>query len=361
MTREPYIAVVGPSAGTPAELALGEAIGRGIAESGGVLVCGGMGGVMEAAAGGCAEAGGRSVGILPGDSRLDANPYVTVAVATGMGEARNAIVVRSADVVIAVRGEYGTLSEIALALKMGKPVDRARHLGARAGRRARGGDRPSLGPRRRGLEGLPARRPPLGSAFRASDRVRKGPKGHGPLGRMADAPVPEMGHPEPTTASASEGVARMILGVTLLALGGLCTAAMVGVLLGATNDGTFVIAGSITLSHQSGAAFAVCLSVVAMGLLFLGLRRLEIWRAKRALEGRSDQRVPDIEQLARLRLLHMRYEQLKREVEGLEVRRSVALGEYPGAETLDETEDEVWLVPEVEGSTLSRRIRSETG
>ncbi len=153
----------------------------------------------------------------------------------------------------------------------------------------------------------------------------------------------------------------MILGVTLLALGGLCTAAMVGVLLGATNDGTFVIAGSITLSHQSGAAFAVCLSVVAMGLLFLGLRRLEIWRAKRALEGRSDQRVPDIEQLARLRLLHMRYEQLKREVEGLEVRRSVALGEYPGAETLDETEDEVWLVPEVEGSTLSRRIRSETG
>jgi uncharacterized protein (TIGR00725 family) len=122
MTREPYIAVVGPSAGTPTELALGEAVGRGIAEAGGVLVCGGMGGVMEAAAGGCADAGGRSVGILPGDSRLDANPYVTVAVATGMGEARNAIVVRSADVVIAVRGEFGTLSEIALALKMGKPV-----------------------------------------------------------------------------------------------------------------------------------------------------------------------------------------------------------------------------------------------
>ena len=77
---------------------------------------------MESAAGGCADAGGRSVGILPGDSRLDANPYLTVAVATGMGEARNAIVVRTADVVIAVRGEFGTLSEIALALKMGKPV-----------------------------------------------------------------------------------------------------------------------------------------------------------------------------------------------------------------------------------------------
>jgi len=68
------------------------------------------------------DAGGRSVGILPGDSRLDANPYLTVAVATGMGEARNAIVVRTADVVIAVRGEFGTLSEIALALKIGKPV-----------------------------------------------------------------------------------------------------------------------------------------------------------------------------------------------------------------------------------------------
>jgi hypothetical protein len=122
MTRETYIAVVGPSAGTPAELAIGEAVGRRIAEAGSVLVCGGMGGVMEAAAGGCADAGGRSVGILPSESRLDANPYVTIAVATGMGEARNAIVVRTADVVIAVHGEYGTLSEIALALKMGKPV-----------------------------------------------------------------------------------------------------------------------------------------------------------------------------------------------------------------------------------------------
>ena len=122
MSREHYIAVVGPSAGTPAELALGEAVGRLIAEAGAVLVCGGMGGVMEAAAGGSADAGGRSVGILPSESRLDANPYVTVAVATGLGEARNALVVRTADAVIAVHGEFGTLSEIALALKMGKPV-----------------------------------------------------------------------------------------------------------------------------------------------------------------------------------------------------------------------------------------------
>jgi uncharacterized protein (TIGR00725 family) len=120
--REPYVAVVGPSAGTPAELAIGEAVGRLLAEAGAVLVCGGMGGMMEAAAGGAIGAGGRTVGILPSASRLEGNPYLTVAVATGMGEARNAIVVRTADVLIAVHGEYGTLSEIALALKIGKPV-----------------------------------------------------------------------------------------------------------------------------------------------------------------------------------------------------------------------------------------------
>jgi uncharacterized protein (TIGR00725 family) len=120
--KEPYVAVVGPSAGTPAELALGEAVGRLLAKAGAVLVCGGMGGVMEAAAGGAVKAGGKTVGILPSGSRLEGNPYLTVAVATGMGEARNVIVVRTADVVIAVHGEFGTLSEIALALKIGKPV-----------------------------------------------------------------------------------------------------------------------------------------------------------------------------------------------------------------------------------------------
>ncbi len=122
MKRDVYIAVIGPSAASPAEHQLGEEIGRRIAEAGAVLVCGGLGGLMEAAASGCAKVGGRSVGILPGISRDEANPYLTVAVATGMGEARNAIVVRSADAVIAVSGEFGTLSEIALALKMGKPV-----------------------------------------------------------------------------------------------------------------------------------------------------------------------------------------------------------------------------------------------
>ena len=121
MSKDVYIAVVGPSAATPAEHALGEEVGRLIAEAGAVLVCGGLGGLMEAAASGCTQAGGRSVGVLPGE-RSQANPYLTVVVATGMGEARNAIVVRTADVVIAVAGEFGTLSEIALALKLGKPV-----------------------------------------------------------------------------------------------------------------------------------------------------------------------------------------------------------------------------------------------
>ena len=120
--RERYIAVVGPSAGSPSEHVIADEIGKLIAEAGAVLVCGGMGGVMEAAASGCIQAGGKTVGILPTESRLEANPYLTIAVATGMGEARNAIVVRTADVVIAVHGEYGTLSEIALALKVGKPV-----------------------------------------------------------------------------------------------------------------------------------------------------------------------------------------------------------------------------------------------
>src|ERR687885_1043778 len=86
------------------------------------VVCGGLGGVMEAACRGAKSAGGMTVGILPSGSRADANEYVDVALATGLGEARNALVVRAVDVLVAVGGEYGTLSEIALALKAGKPV-----------------------------------------------------------------------------------------------------------------------------------------------------------------------------------------------------------------------------------------------
>jgi uncharacterized protein (TIGR00725 family) len=104
------------------ECALAEAVGRELARRGAVLVCGGLGGGMEAACRGAKEAGGMTVGILPGARRLDANPYVDVALATGLGEARNALVVRAADALIAVAGEFGTLSEIALALRTGTPV-----------------------------------------------------------------------------------------------------------------------------------------------------------------------------------------------------------------------------------------------
>ena len=97
-------------------------VGRLIALNGGILVTGGLGGVMEAASRGAKEAGGLTVGILPGVSREEANPYVDIPVVTGMSHARNVIVVRSAQSVIAISGEYGTLSEIAIALKLGKPV-----------------------------------------------------------------------------------------------------------------------------------------------------------------------------------------------------------------------------------------------
>ena len=119
---QPYVAVVGPGEATPEEIATAEEVGRLLAERGAVLVCGGLGGVMEAACRGAKEGGGRTVGILPGGDRAAANPHVDVAIATGLGEARNALVVRAADALIAVGGAYGTLSEIALALKTGTPV-----------------------------------------------------------------------------------------------------------------------------------------------------------------------------------------------------------------------------------------------
>ncbi len=97
-------------------------IGRLVAERGGTVVCGGRSGVMEAAARGAAEVGGTAIGILPDEDRKDANEYLTYSVATGTGHARNLAVVCSGDVVIAVGGEYGTLSEIGLALKVGRPV-----------------------------------------------------------------------------------------------------------------------------------------------------------------------------------------------------------------------------------------------
>jgi uncharacterized protein (TIGR00725 family) len=115
------VAVVGAGDYEENRCVLARELGRKIAERGHVLITGGLGGVMEAASEGSKEAGGITVGILPGEKEA-ANPYVTVAIGTGMGHGRNAIIVRSADVVIALPGIYGTLSEIALALKMDKMV-----------------------------------------------------------------------------------------------------------------------------------------------------------------------------------------------------------------------------------------------
>jgi hypothetical protein len=97
-------------------------VGRRLAEAEAVVITGGLGGVMEAASRGACEAGGTTVGLLPGSDRAAANQWVTIAIATGLGELRNGLVVRAADAVIAVGGAYGTLSEVALALKTGLPV-----------------------------------------------------------------------------------------------------------------------------------------------------------------------------------------------------------------------------------------------
>ena len=116
------MAVAGPGRAGAAETELAESVGSAIAARGAVLVCGGLGGVMEAACRGAAGSGGTTVGILPGLDRAQANPHVQVAIPTGLGEVRNALVVRAADALIAIAGEWGTLSEIALAMKTGKPV-----------------------------------------------------------------------------------------------------------------------------------------------------------------------------------------------------------------------------------------------
>jgi uncharacterized protein (TIGR00725 family) len=117
-----YVAVCGPDPAAPHLVAVAEQIGRMLAERGAVLVCGGHGGVMEAAARGAASAGGIVVGILPGLDRSEGNEHLTIAIPTGLGELRNGLIIRAVDAVIAVGGAFGTLSEIALALKTGVPV-----------------------------------------------------------------------------------------------------------------------------------------------------------------------------------------------------------------------------------------------
>jgi uncharacterized protein (TIGR00725 family) len=122
MTQRVQISVIGSSEGEERVLRDAEAVGRGIAEAGAVLVCGGLTGVMEAASRGAAEAGGTVLAVLPTLDPADANPHVSLAIATGTGHARNLAVVASGAAVIAVGGEWGTLSEIAYARKLERPV-----------------------------------------------------------------------------------------------------------------------------------------------------------------------------------------------------------------------------------------------
>lgn len=116
------IGVIGAAEATAQESKTAEEVGREIAKQNGVLVCGGLGGVMEAACRGAKSEGGLTIGIIPGFSASDANSYVDIPIVTGMSHARNVIVVRSSSAVIAIGGSYGTLTEIALALKLGTPV-----------------------------------------------------------------------------------------------------------------------------------------------------------------------------------------------------------------------------------------------
>jgi uncharacterized protein (TIGR00725 family) len=121
-TMQIQIAVIGGGQAPPPAIAVAEAVGAALASAGAIVVCGGLGGAMAAACRGAKSAGGLTVGILPGRDASDANPWVDVVIPTGLGETRNALVVGSAAAVIAVDGEYGTLSEIALALRSGIPV-----------------------------------------------------------------------------------------------------------------------------------------------------------------------------------------------------------------------------------------------
>jgi uncharacterized protein (TIGR00725 family) len=133
VTARNHVAVVGAGEAGEELRATAEEVGRRLAEAGVAVVCGGLGGVMEAACHGAKSAGGLTIGILPGRRREDANPWVDVAIPTGMGETRNALVVLGADAVVAIGGEHGTLSEVAFALKLGRPV-----VGLRTWRLVRG-------------------------------------------------------------------------------------------------------------------------------------------------------------------------------------------------------------------------------
>ncbi|MEE9200252.1 MAG: TIGR00725 family protein [Candidatus Brocadiales bacterium] len=122
MAKKRCISVIGASSASDEELRVAEAVGREVAKRGAVLICGGLGGVMEAAARGAKEAGGLTVGILPGEDTAEMNPYIDIPIVTGIGYARNALVAYSGDAIIAVGGKLGTLSEMAYGLMKYKPV-----------------------------------------------------------------------------------------------------------------------------------------------------------------------------------------------------------------------------------------------
>ncbi len=122
MSRQAIIGVIGAGSCDTAIETLAYRVGSGIAAQGGVLLCCGQGGVMQAACKGASEAGGMTIGLLPGTDKRSANPYVTIALPTGLNDARNVIIARSSDVLIAVGGQFGTLSEIAFGLKFGVSV-----------------------------------------------------------------------------------------------------------------------------------------------------------------------------------------------------------------------------------------------
>lgn len=122
VSRPPIVTVIGCATCTPEQSKTAETVGRLLAESGAILVCGGRGGVMEAACRGATQVGGFTIGILPGFDHQKGNPYLTVVIPTGLGHARNALVVQAGQAIIAIGGGYGTLSEIGMALKIGRRV-----------------------------------------------------------------------------------------------------------------------------------------------------------------------------------------------------------------------------------------------
>ena len=122
MYKKTHIGVVGAGECSPQIYTVANELGHLIGKNDWILFCGGLGGVMEGVAKGCYKSGGMTVGILPGNEKDSANPFITLPIATGLGEARNLLIVRASDVVVAIAGGFGTLSEIGFALKIGKPV-----------------------------------------------------------------------------------------------------------------------------------------------------------------------------------------------------------------------------------------------